>query len=619
MDCYPIMGELHWLYPNHYTRMVISLNKEALKKLTPEELIDLSENNNGNFRYNRSVIYQVAFEKYNEIDDDHNKEKMRKESIAFDVSTNEFPEKRFGEKYIILDEEGDELKYPNMNKDFSKESMEYYKQRVNETQNPILKARYSDLVWEFDKDFTCAQQAIVSYLECSAIYFDQEWDNEATDSVIRACYIALQINHKEYIEQALDKVYELITALSVSNRFRYILEVTDFLLKNERKLGNKLDLPVLISLLEKAIVYYRKNEDDTYHLQRRFLETLVMAQKDIEAAHNTRVRIAETYVEEAEWKRINYLKGNMVAATFFEKALEMYQNLGKYPKKVEELKIKIIECNELARETEISEISTPFEIPHEVIDDYMSLYRVPSVLDFFQVMVVDPHLLPSWDECVKQAQEQSKQFVFQHLADTHIMRGNITVKKVTDEKEKLEYNAIQNLQLRYKFITSMLLEEMFCLLKNEHGDYRQQLFEFLAETGTISEHRVKIIRVGIDRYYEQDYVSAIHLLVFQIEGILRDMIGKLGLPTFSYRNNEMRERMLSDIIGTLSQIKEFNQDFLQFTTIILNDLRGDNLRNDIAHGLASIEVMNKSNVELLIYILLKLSSYKVERKGSKEN
>lgn len=36
-----------------------------------------------------------------EVGDDQNKENMRKETIAFDVATNDFPEKRFSEKYIF--------------------------------------------------------------------------------------------------------------------------------------------------------------------------------------------------------------------------------------------------------------------------------------------------------------------------------------------------------------------------------------------------------------------------------------------------------------------------------------------------------------------------------------
>ena len=112
----------------------------------------------------------------------------------------------------------------------------------------------------------------------------------------------------------------------------------------------------------------------------------------------------------------------------------------------------------------------------------------------------------------------------------------------------------------------------------------------------------------------KEYVAAIHILVFQIEGVLRDLLGKLGLSTFSYRNNEMRERMLSDILATLSQIEGIDKDFLKFIEIFLSDIRGDNYRNEIAHGLLSLEDFTKENVQLLLLILIQLASYSIVKK-----
>lgn len=112
----------------------------------------------------------------------------------------------------------------------------------------------------------------------------------------------------------------------------------------------------------------------------------------------------------------------------------------------------------------------------------------------------------------------------------------------------------------------------------------------------------------------KEYVAAIHILVFQIEGVLRDLLGKLGLPTFSYRNNEMRERMLSDILESLSQIEGIDKDFLKFIEIFLSDIRGDNYRNEIAHGLLSLEDFTKENAQLLLLILIQLASYSIDKK-----
>lgn len=40
------------------------MERSELEKLKPEELINLSETNTSDFRWDRSDIYRVAFEKY---------------------------------------------------------------------------------------------------------------------------------------------------------------------------------------------------------------------------------------------------------------------------------------------------------------------------------------------------------------------------------------------------------------------------------------------------------------------------------------------------------------------------------------------------------------------------
>jgi len=53
--------------------------ESEMRKLDPEELINLSETNTSDFRWNRSNIYKVAFEKYEKIGEKDKAEDLRKE------------------------------------------------------------------------------------------------------------------------------------------------------------------------------------------------------------------------------------------------------------------------------------------------------------------------------------------------------------------------------------------------------------------------------------------------------------------------------------------------------------------------------------------------------------
>lgn len=592
------------------------MKESEMRKLNPEELINLSETNTSDFRWNRSDIYKVAFEKYKESGEKEKVEDLRKEILIFHLSTHNSPKKRFDSMASGTTDKGEEWKYPDLEKHFPKEAIEYYKNRANVTNNPILKARYSDVIWELERDVDYARLAVSAYLDCCPIYFTNEWDHELADSLDRAFAIASMIKDQNLIDESLKKHYEFIKQLVEKRRFQYLHEIIGSILNWERKIGDQIDYEYLISTIEAAITDYGQNIPNSFHLQRSFLELLAkiwQIRKNEDERQKIKSRIAESFIEEAEWKKVNYPNGNMIAASLYEKALQAYMDLGNFPEKVQELKVKVQEANEVALKAEYEIILAEVRLPREETDEYLRMYEGRETIEIFKIMSLDMNLIPSYEEAKQKAIEHAKQFVFQHIAPLSLMKGNICVKHISEEGEKLEYETILNFQTRYRII-SMLLNEIFTLLEKEHPKYIDSLTQYLSSSGIIDDKRIEIIKHGLRAYKKKEYVAAIHILVFQIEGVLRDLLGKLGLPTFSYKNNEMRERMFSDILATLFQIEGIDKDFLKFIEIFLCDIRGDNYRNDIAHGLLSLEAFTKENAQLLLLILIQLASYSIVKK-----
>ena len=590
------------------------MEKSELEKLKPEELINLSETNTSEFRWNRSNIYNVLFEKYEKSSEKEKLEDIKKEILIFDLSTLNLSEKRFKSMVSGISDEGNEWKYPDLEKHFPEEVIEYYKSRANITNNPILKSRYSDVVWELDKDVNFARLAVRAYLDCCPIYFINEWDYELADSLDRAITVALMIKDPRLIDESLKKHYEFIQQLVDKSRFRYLLEIIGSILNQEKRISDQIDYDHLILIIESAIVDYTQNVTDSFNLQRSFMELLVkiwQLRKNQDEQKKIKVRIAESFIEEAEWKKINYLSGNTVAANFYEDAMQAYLDLGIFPEKVTELKTKIQEANKAALKTEYKTISAEVKIPRQEIDDYSKMYEGLETTAVFQIMSLDKSLIPSYKRSKEEAIEQTTKFVMQHIFPVTIMKGNICVKHISEEDEKLECSTIRNFQMSYRMTAHMLLNEVFALLEKENTKYVESLAQYLSSSGIIDDKRIEIIKHGLRAYKDKEYLASIHILVFQIEGILRDLLGKLGLPTFSYRSNEMREIMLSNILVTLSQIEGMDKDFLKYIEIYLCDIRGDNYRNNIAHGLLSLESYTKENTQMLLLILIKLASYNV--------
>lgn len=589
-----------------------------LDGLTGEELVNLSENTITGFRHDRSRLYKAAFDYFTREGNQTRKEEMRLEALAFDLSTKTSSDSRFGELMSGTTKNGETFKYPDPERDFPPEVIEYYRRRIQETNNPILKARYADIAWEFGRDFKAAVAAAEAYLECSDIYIEQGWDLDVADALTRSVSLALGLGNKELLQTALDKLTAQTIRLVDCQRFRAVLDFVETILNNYRKLDGIVDLEFFAEITKKATVHYVQQSD--YHFERSFLQLhgrIRRAQRDLDAAVKADLQVVESYIREAEFRRKNYPGGNMVAASLYEEALKVLVNLGGFPDRVDELKVLIAECNRAAQATEYHVVSTSVNISTEVIEEHLGHYEVENIGIFLALMRQDPNLIPSWERAVEFAKEAAAEFPFQHFITKQVMRGDICVKTISGDQESIDYSAIQQFLLEQKY-HSLILMQLFSRLSTQFGDYRDGLLSFLAESDVISPNRVDILGVAVERFYHQDYISATHIMVFQIEGILRDMLGKLGFPTFSYKNGEMRERTLTDILEAFKGINGFDADLWWLISICLNDLRGLNLRNEIAHGLFPPAHFTRQTAELLLFILVKILAYRIISSAEKD-
>jgi len=98
----------------------------------------------------------------------------------------------------------------------------------------------------------------------------------------------------------------------------------------------------------------------------------------------------------------------MIAASLYEKALQAYMDLGNFPEKVQELKVKIQEANEAALKTEYEIILAEARLPREEIDEYLRMYEGRETIEIFNIMSLDMNLIPSYEEAKQEAIEQAK-------------------------------------------------------------------------------------------------------------------------------------------------------------------------------------------------------------------
>lgn len=118
-----------------------------------------------------------------------------------------------------------------------------------------------------------------------------------------------------------------------------------------------------------------------------------------------------------------------------------------------------------------------------------------------------------------------------------------------------------------------------------------------------------------NNYY--DYVIVVDTLTLKMETILRFMCERLGIATFKTRDKSgeklVMEKLLDDMLSDLQDTPQKPTGFSEADRLILKYAltpKGHNLRNRVAHGLMDLWEYSFVDIVILLYLIIKLSTYK---------
>ena len=135
----------------------------------------------------------------------------------------------------------------------------------------------------------------------------------------------------------------------------------------------------------------------------------------------------------------------------------------------------------------------------------------------------------------------------------------------------------------YGFIYHALL-----VIRNEHW-LTVDDFEYLArESSLVPGGREKMWAIGLHAGYEGDFVVALHVLVPQIENMVRVHLKEAGVSTSTTAQDGVEtENGLSALVKCPEAVEVFGEDLLFELKYLLCSPFYSNIRNEMAHGLLS--------------------------------
>lgn len=485
--------------------------------------------------------------------------------------------------------------------------LDYFEQRAIETSNPVLKSWYADFIWERRRDHVFARMAIQALHETYPLHIEggDRWQ-DAADSVVRPLRLARALRVPELVNVAKSKALEALRdfmAAAVHPAVRWTLETIGAVL--EGRDVTEEETAVLLQTAEQGEQFYSAAAN--YRLARLFAEQVVTLLRRSDAgdgARDAELRLGQYFESEAE-----RADSNSAAAMHLQDAMQHYANVGSR-EDVTRLKMELNE-RWTAVQGELQTMKEEFDFPKSDVQEWARKLIALGVDHALMSLACAPSLIPVIESVEDRSRKQAEQFPLQHLFTQVTLDGSRQVHRGDSPEKSDEAQLFDQYAFDVLFL-SLRLDVTFGVFRDEGGLDVDALSEVLQGSPFIDGGAVEILEVGLERYLSGDYVSAMHVLIPQLEDVLRATLRRLGGSTTSIRDGVTRESDLGQVLSANELGELLGEDMIFYLRYLLVEQLGMNLRNSVAHGLIRKSECTGQVAALVLLSLFRLVPYKAD-------
>lgn len=541
------------------------------------------------------------------------------EQIAFDFVEN-YPEDKsgwgtyFGPMLFILpNKEGKMDEYPSIH-NMTPEIISYWENRAKESSHPVFKARYSNLVWDFSEKvkkekpaYSIAQIFVDSVIEIAKKDL-HKCDVDVITKLERALSLALSINDGERINKLVDAVINYEEKIAEDDKpglwgFSY-----ELLVKNKKVSLSKEKEQKIIKELEKRFERLLKGSNHW-------------------AAKRAAILLADYYFRvgnSIKVKDVLLKLGNMIqnqaeqasplpAGAWLEKLYHLYLQYG-LKDEADKISIKIKELGEKSL-SELKKIETSIEIPKKEIDEFINKLIEGDLKT--ALMKIAVYYIPKEDDVIKQLKDFSQKTPVSFLFARKILdhEGRV-ISTVGSLEEDIDGHIVLQISQNIQFSSFFLRETINALIRRFNLDAKT-VVNYFYKSPIFDEKRKGFFIKGIEAYLNNDFLVALHVLIPQIEALIRNLAEKIGIPVLKHsRSGGFNYRTLDELLRDENIVNVLTEDMCLYLRVLFTDPRGWNFRNNICHGISQIEDFKQITADRVFHALLCLSL--VKEKEEKE-
>jgi len=539
----------------------------------------------------------------------------------------------------LSNSDGRLVSYPTYD-DFAPSSYDYIIQRLDSTNNPMLKARYAHVLWFSPKKHgKYALLAIDSYLELIKLYEQKDKENpqkhfgfDVLNVLENALLLSRNINDNTKMELAKSEVKRLFFGFNPASTclFRLRADLLELMIK-EKTIFSKDDFNGITDLC----FNFSKTLGDSHQAIPILKLGEMVEQRTGINTYNWNDLIAQSY---EKMMNANLENNKHVAIEFCRDAMEYYKQ-SKNEKKTEEFE-KIY--SELKGALEYKKIEVKIDLREYIAECEKRAKAVVqhSPEEILGFIMTDKSLLPQYKSALQLAQDILKKFPMQAIFPITLSDEQGHTAQCFITKEEIEYyQTLHQYRMYLENYSMPMLNILFIEGLKENKINFQAFMEFFRkyswfgktipkkiQNQEIPHNWLSLIAPSLLEYFSQmeywmasgkypNLVLCIDSLALKVEGLLRDLFFFSGVATFTSKKDKKHgksiyyEKELNALLYEKKMSELFDEDDLLLFKFVLVEKAGYNLRHKIAHSLMLSVEYQINYIHLLLLLLLKIGSY----------
>ncbi len=485
--------------------------------------------------------------------------------------------------------------------DLSDTDILFFAEIVDAVDDSRLKARVCDLVWLKGKprNTEFALKAIDAYRSLS---LDADtWVRGGDDCWSRAIGVArmLKAGAGDRLVQMEATIFAALNAANYSDGFLGVW-LADVLKQNGLGRDHSVDVARKLESLAQGFEL-----QGDLHRAREFYSSAAewykAASDEVKVAEMT-VAFAEGWVKEAIARSASESPSYMVASSFYENAIQVYRTIPKVERsthrvdeRIAELRARLNDSGERAL-GEMGLIKTPGIDITRIVEKSRKAVTGKSAQDAL-VAFANLHRGANAEELRDRSMENIRAHPLQSLFAATVMsrdgrviakrpaismRGELTEgDEIVVRSEMIRDHGIQVSIVVHGYIWPAL--ESLLL---EHRLREADFVELARNSPIVPKERAGLFGKALFAGYERDFITALHILIPQIEHLVRVHLKMAGAKTTNLdRDGIQNENGMSTLLSLPEAEKVFGKDLIFEFTSLFCDAFGPNLRNELAHGL----------------------------------